>query len=64
MAKDNKPIESEKLIILKNAVAMAKYDLSKNQQKVFLEVAMMAKNNPDEKFYKLYIREFLKNIKR
>lgn len=62
MAKDNKPIESEKLIILKNAVAMAKYDLSKNQQKVFLEVAMMAKNNPDEKFYKLYIREFLKNI--
>jgi hypothetical protein len=57
-----KPIESEQLVILKNAVAMAKYDLSRNQQKVFLEVAMLAKNKPDEKFYKLYIREFLKNI--
>lgn len=60
--RDVKPIESEQLVILKNAVAMAKYDLSKNQQKVFLEIAMLAKNNPDEKFYKLYIREFLKNI--
>ncbi|MBO0952979.1 replication initiation protein [Fibrella forsythiae] len=59
---ENRPIESEQLVILKNAVAMAKYDLSRNQQKVFLEVAMMAKNQPDEKFYKLYIREFLKNI--
>ena len=57
-----KPIESDQLVILKNAVAMAKYDLSRNQQKVFLEVAMLAKNNPDEKFYKLYIREFLTNI--
>ncbi len=60
--KEVKPIESEQLVILKNAVAMAKYDLSRNQQKVFLEVAMLAKNNPEEKFYKLYIREFLKNI--
>lgn len=60
--KEIKPFESEQLVILKNAVAMAKYDLSRNQQKVFLEIAMMAKNQPDEKFYKLYIREFLKNI--
>ena len=60
--KSVKPIESDQLVILKNAVAMAKYDLSRNQQKVFLEVAILAKNNPEEKFYKLYIREFLKNI--
>ncbi|MCC5610881.1 replication initiation protein [Nostoc sp. CHAB 5834] len=60
--KEVKPIESDQLVILKNAVAMAKYDLSRNQQKVFLEVAMLAKNRPDEKFYKLYIREFLNNI--
>lgn len=56
------PVDSEKLVILRNAVAMAKYDLSRNQQKVFLEVAMLAKNEPDAKFYRLYVREFLNNI--
>lgn len=54
----NKP----ELVTLRNTVATARYGLTVNQQKAFLEVAAFLKANPDKKFVRLYIREFLSNI--
>ena len=55
-------LKKSDLVTLRNPVATARYGLSANQQKAFLEVAAYFKANPEQRFMKLYIREFLKNI--
>ena len=48
------------LVYLRNPIAVAKYKLSQIQQKVFIEIALMAKKSPETVYYKLYIRDFQK----
>lgn len=50
-------------VILRNPIAMSKYNLSIMQQKVFLETALYFKNNPEHESFVFVVREFLEKVK-
>lgn len=55
-------LKKSELVTLRNPIATARYGLTVNQQKAFLEVAAYFKANPDQRFMRLYVREFLNTI--
>lgn len=54
--------DDKSLVYFKNPVAVAKYKLTTLQQKVFIEIALLAKRSPQSDVYQLYMRDFLRKI--
>lgn len=57
-----KSVSYPDLVTLRNPIATARYGLSINQQKAFLEVCAYFKANPSDRYMRLYVREFLQTI--
>ncbi len=57
--KSIQPFKNEELVILRNPVARAKFGLSLVQTKFLFEVLAYFKNNPEQRFARFYLRDYL-----